>query len=260
MMKVSIYTITYNQCEIVKRTILGIFNQNYPPDQYEIVVLNDGSNDNTLETLEILALESPVPMVVLSCEHEADYMSAKRWNQCIATSSPQTEVFIQIDDVCLRPDFIRQHVKWHTEDPNILVTGAKFEGQKETWDLSSCRRRHLAALGGKANEIEFFTAVWGASLSFSRSLLERIYQPPFELPYDERMIGWGFHEVEFAFRMMKAGARIIYDPASGVFHQDHTVETETLRKLNRERLVIKGIENNEQFMLKKHNLSELPRW
>ena len=259
-MKATVYTITYNQCEIVKRTILGLFNQDYPQDCYEIVVLDDGSNDGTLKTLNVLAQKSPVPLRVLSCVHEADYLSAKRWNQCISASSALTEVFIQMDDVCVRPDFIRQHTKWHALGPQFLVTGAKFEGQSVTWDLSACRRGRLAGPGGRATEIEIFTAVWGASLSFTRTLMERVYRAPYERPYDERMAGWGFHEVEFACRVKKAGATIIYDPAAGVFHKEHTADTEERRGLRRERLLREGMENNEQYLLRKHGLQKLPRW
>lgn len=259
-MKVSVYTITYNQSEIVKRTILGLFEQDYPKDQYEIIVLDDGSSDETLPTLSQLAQQSPVPLKILSCRHEADYLSARRWNECLANASKETEVFIQIDDVKVRPDFISQHIKWHAEGPQFLVTGAKFEGDTETWNLTDCRRGSLAEPGGKAREIESFTAVWGASLSFSRTLLDRVYRPPYELPYDNRMTGWGFHEVEFACRMKKAGARIIYDPAAGVFHQNHTAETEGRRGFQRNELVSKGTRDNEEYLLRKHGLRELPRW
>lgn len=242
------------------KTILGLFDQDYPREQYEIVVLNDGSDDNTLDTLNALVRKSPVPMRVLDTAHEADYLSARRWNQCIAAASANSEVFIQLDDVRVRSDFIRQHIKWHEKGPWFLVTGAKYEGPTETWDLSSCRRGHLAGPNGGASGTPFFTAVWGASLSFSRRLMERVYQTPHDLPYDERMSGWGFHEVEMAFRMKQAGAQVVYDPAAGVFHQDHTPESEERRKLNREKLVKIGITNNEQYLFNKHNLTELPRW
>lgn len=259
-MHVTVYTITYNQCEIVERTVRGLFEQNYPKSKYEIIVLDDGSTDNTPKMLAGLVQQSPVPMKVLSCSHEGDYLSARRWNQCIASSSPQSQVFIQIDDVRVRTDFIRQHIKWHAQGPWFLVTGAKFEGPSEVWGLPACRRSSLAGPQGKAVEVESFTAVWGASLSFSRALMNSVYQAPYELPYDEQMTNWGYQEVELAFRMKKAGAHIIYDPAAGVFHQDHNAETEARRGLSRQSLVRSGTENNQQYILKKHGLNEIPRW
>ena len=90
--------------------------------------------------------------------------------------------------------------------------------------------------------------------------MKKVYQPPYELPYDERMTGWGFQEVEFAYRLQKAGAKIIYDPAAGVFHQDHIEDFEMIRGLKRTKLVSQGVENNKAYLLGKHTLSELPRW
>ena len=165
-MKVSVYTITYNQCEIVKKTISGLFKQDYPQTHYEIIVLDDGSNDDTLTILNDLSKQSPVPMRVLSCVHEADYMSAKRWNQCIAACSSQTEVFIQIDDVRVRPDFISQHIKWHIQGNQFLVTGSKFEGLTETWDLSACQRSHLAATGRESPSDKLFHGCLGCQFEF----------------------------------------------------------------------------------------------
>jgi hypothetical protein len=53
------------------------------------------------------------------------------------------------------------------------VTGAKFEGDRETWDPASCRRARLAGADGSARELTAWTAVWGASLSYPRALSQR---------------------------------------------------------------------------------------
>ena len=258
---VSVYTITFNQRARVAETLNALFRQDYPRDLYQVVVLDDGSTDGTGDLLESLALSCrPVEVIRLACAREGDYLSAKRWNQCLDACSPRSEVFIQIDDVVVRPDFIRQHVKWYMQAGDFLVTGSKFEGQEETWDLSTCRRNSLAGPGGAAASVASFTGVWGASLSFSRRMLKKVYSPPHDVPYDERMCGWGFHEVEFAFRMQSAGATIIYDPAAGVFHRNHSIESEVRRGLDRESLVRKGTHWNSIYLLKKHGLAEMPRW
>jgi glycosyltransferase involved in cell wall biosynthesis len=257
---VSIYTITFNQRERLAQTLDALFRQDYPKNLYQIIVLDDGSTDGTGDLLENLAANSPVELIRLACAREGDYLSAKRWNQCLGACSAQSEALIQIDDVVTRPDFIRQHVKWHVKTGDFLVTGSKFEGDEETWDLSSCVRNSLAGPGGVAAPVASFTAVWGASLSFSRRMLERVYSPPHDIPYDERMRGWGFHEVELAFRLQSAGARIIYDPAAGVFHRNHNAESEGRRGLDRESLVRDGTHQNSVYLLEKHRLAEMPRW
>ncbi len=256
----TVFAITYNQSETVELLLHDLMHQQYPSDRYEIIVLDDGSRDNTLEKLTQLAASSPVALKLVRRQHEEDYMSAKRWNQCIHSAESKSDVFVQIDDVRVRPDFITQHVKWHLGDGDWLVTGAKFEGDLVVWDLSRCRRRSLAGPNGAASQIVACRAVWAASLSFTRRSMERVCCPPHDVPYDERMIGWGYHEVEFALRMQRVGVRLVYDPAAGVFHRHHTKETETARGLCRDELVENGEQRNIQYILAKHGLQELERW
>lgn len=49
--KTSIVTMTHNRAEVLEKTIEAMLNLNYPGD-YEIIVVNDGSTDNTNEALK----------------------------------------------------------------------------------------------------------------------------------------------------------------------------------------------------------------
>jgi len=257
---VAIFTMTYNQGDLIGDVLGDLLKQDYPEQSFEVIILDDGSTDDTQAVLESVAESGPVVPTILYCPHERDYMNARRWNQCIAAASEDAEVFIQVDDVRTRPDLIRQHVKWHQQGNPTLVTGAKFEGPAETWEFSACRRSSLAGTGGSPAPVAAFTAVWAASLSFDRRLLKAVWSEPHDRPYDERMEGWGLHEAELALRMQKAGARIVYDPSAGVFHRDHTPVTEGRRGLERERLRREGEAANARYLLAKHELQELPRW
>src|ERR1700736_3536910 len=110
---VTAYTITYRQPARLALTLADLLSQDYPPDRMEIVVLDDGSEDETLDVLRSCQTAARVSVQMLSVEHVRDYHSSLRWNQCLGAASPTTSVFIQLDDVRLRPDFIHQHVKWH---------------------------------------------------------------------------------------------------------------------------------------------------
>lgn len=257
---VTVYSITYRQKPVLRQTLRGIFDQNYPWDLYEIVVLDDGSEDGTLELLSEIANRSPVPMKILSVTHEADYLSAKRFNQCIAAAHPQTSVFVHVEDAILRPDFIWQHVKWHLQPDPSLVSGATFEGETVTWDFNACDpdRRYLT-IDGSPVECDF-QAAWAKSMSYTRLMMTLIWRDPYDRPFDERMTGWGYHEVEFALRMLQAGAHIVYDPAAGVFHPRHTPATERARGLDREALVREGESRNIEYLCCKHGISGLDAW
>lgn len=258
--QVTVFTMTYNQRAKALLLMRDLAVQSYPPQRFELVVLDDGGTDGTTEAVQELAAEVPYSVTIRRRTHEADYLNAKRWNECIAAASPDTSVFIQVDDVRVRPDFIAQHVKWHLEPNHNLVAGAKFEGDSETWDLASCRRAHLAGEDGQASAITAWTAAWGASLSYTRGLVQTVWEDPYDRPFDERMVGWGFHEVELAGRMAGAGATVIYDPAAGVFHQNHTPQNDRGRGIDHTRQVEAASARNEQYVREKHGLARLPRW
>lgn len=256
---VTVYTITYRQKDILEETVQGLFNQDYPKSKYELIVLDDGSNDGTQQLLGRLQRLSPVSLTILETRHEGDYLSAKRFNQCIASASPATKVFIHVEDAFVRADFVLQHVKWHLSKELALVTGAMFEAEKQTWDLKHCRRSFLAAPHGNPVVCDF-QAAWAKSLSFTRELMESVWQPAHDKPFDERMVGWGYHETELAWRMKQAGARIVYDPSAGVYHPPHTKSSEQTRGFDREIVKDQGAKKNIEYFCRKHQLVELPVW
>jgi GT2 family glycosyltransferase len=257
---VTVYTMTYNQRQKVLRLAEDLAAQDYPAGHLELVALDDGSTDGTSDALEDVQRALPYTLKVLRRAHQGDYLSALRWNECVATASAGSTVLIQVDDVRVRPDFVARHVTWHAGPDLVLVTGAKFEGDAETWDLNSCRRAHLAGSDGRSARTEHWTAVWGSSLSYSRRLLDILTVGEFDRPFDTRMSGWGFQEVEFAFRAAQAGARLVYDPAVGVFHQNHTPVHDQGRGIDHAVEKARGEQRNQSYVLAKHGLARMPRW
>ncbi len=258
--RVAVFTITYNQRAEVIDLMRDLAAQTYPQHLFEFVVLDDGGSDRTFEMVQAESESVPYAVTPLRRRHEADYMSATRWNECIAATDPSTALLIQVDDVRVRPDFVQQHVKWYAEGKPCLVTGAKYEGDHVAWDLASCRRAHHAAVDGGARVITAWSAAWGASLSYPRTLVDAVIEKPYDLPYDERMIGWGYHEVELAYRMVRAGAALVYDPAAGVFHKNHTDQTESRRGIDRAGALADGTHRNVRYLCDKHGLDSIPRW
>lgn len=258
--RVTLFSVTYNQRERASETLRDALAQDYPADRLSIIFLDDGGTDGTVAALEAAAQGAAQSVTVIAGVHEQDYHHSRLFNRCIQAASPETEVFIQVDDVNLRPDFIRQHVKWHQRptEPHA-VTGAKFEGPAPTWSLSDCRRSVLAQPGGAARLDVPASAMWGASLSYTRALVDAISTSLHEQPYDERMTGYGHHEVEFAYRLARAGACLVYDPAAGVYHKDHSPMSESARGFDRDRVVAQGLQANAWYFEAKHGC-EIPKW
>lgn len=64
-MKISIIVPVYNGEDTISQCLEALFNQDYPQDDYEIVVINDGSNDNTQNIVE----NYPVRLINLSSNY-----------------------------------------------------------------------------------------------------------------------------------------------------------------------------------------------
>jgi glycosyltransferase involved in cell wall biosynthesis len=253
---VTALTITYRQPERAVVTVRSLLEQEYPTDRFEVVVLDDGSGDDTGARLLELMHHHPVATVLIGCRHERHYMSAARWNRCLAAASDHTSVFVQVDDIVARPDLIREHVKWHADGTSRVVTGAKFEAATLTFAPAACRRATLAVNGGPRRGIPA-SAVWGASLSYPALLCR---SAGLGGPYDEQMEGWGFQEVELALRFVAMGAELVYDPACGVYHAEHTAAEEGYRGLDRSAEMSSGEQRCLAYLLKKHGLDALPQW
>lgn len=255
----TVITMTFNQREKVFALLDDLERQDYPSERIQVVVLDDGGTDGTYEALVARVPSVGFDLRPIRRERQKPYLSAKRWNDCIRNAA-RAPTIIQVDDVRVRPDFIRRHVEWHTNGPRRVVTGARFEAKEMTWDLRACPRAHLAGPHGEARETDLWTACWGASLSYPRTLVEDLSTSEYEQPFDERMHGWGFHEVEFAYRAFLAGARLVYDPNVGVFHQRHGEVADAGRGLNHKTSEDEGARRNREYLLRKHGLAELPRW
>lgn len=59
MLQLSIIIPMYNVASYVRKCIASVLNQDLPYEQYEIIVVNDGSTDNGMEVLrEMLRTDS----------------------------------------------------------------------------------------------------------------------------------------------------------------------------------------------------------
>jgi glycosyltransferase involved in cell wall biosynthesis len=257
---VSVYAMTYNQRDKVTALVQDLTVQDYPADRFEFIALVDGSTDGTADALDELVKQVPYRLVVLRRDHEGDYLCSLRRNECNAAADPEATVFVHVDDVRVRPDFVRLHAQHHAAQELRVVSGAQSTGAELNWAFEKCLRRHLAGPDGQARTTHHWMAMWGCSFSYPRRLAEMLHDGEFDRPFDERMTDWGGHESEFACRAHLAGAELIYDPAVGVFHQDHTKAEDAARGLDYEERKRVGSEKNMAYIRRKHGLTEIPRW
>lgn len=119
VIKVSVIVPTYNRRQLIERTIPTLLDQDMPPDEYEVVVVVDGSRDNTAQYLKSLrpacdlkALEQPV-----------NRGPGPAKNAGLAAARGKIVLFLDDDLLCERT-LLSEHLQAHEAGGRCLAVGS----------------------------------------------------------------------------------------------------------------------------------------
>lgn len=107
MCKVSIIIPTYNRQRLLEKTLRSLFNQSFPKDHYEIVIVDDGSTDETEEMVKNLSLISPVKIKYFKQENKGPGSARNK-----GASNADGEILIFCDsDIIYDPGYLKNLVR-----------------------------------------------------------------------------------------------------------------------------------------------------
>ena len=120
-LKLSAIICTFNRrAALISRSLPAVFAQDLPADEYEVIVIVDGSTDGTGSALR----ELHPPCAFRMVEQPNRGLSAAR-NAGIAMAQGELIIFID-DDIICRPDVFRRHVEAHARRDPVVVHGSLF--------------------------------------------------------------------------------------------------------------------------------------
>ena len=126
--KVSIGLCVKNGAKIVKTAFDSISIQDYPHEFIKLVIVDDGSSDNTLLLAMKFAQETDIPTFVTSSKGKG--LGATRQ---IAIDNAEGDYIVWVDDdLVLMKDYVRNQVEFMEKNPNVgAVAGVynKFSTQ-----------------------------------------------------------------------------------------------------------------------------------
>lgn len=108
----------YNYGHFIEEAVRSVFAQTYRP--LELVVVDDGSTDNTWATLERLRLGAPIPMKVLKGEHRG--VSAAL-NLALRNASGEWINILHADDYA-RPDRVERQLA--ATSPGVVLVHSEY--------------------------------------------------------------------------------------------------------------------------------------
>jgi glycosyltransferase involved in cell wall biosynthesis len=217
-MKLSVIVATRNRAYAVVRCLdsIQVAILNAAPVEAEIVVVDNGSTDNTAQVLRDWASASTVPVQVLS---EPRTGKARALNSALRAA--RGTLFAFTDDDCqLHIEYVHDLLRHDNATTDLVLRGGRIELGDPTdlpitintrptpmrWNRAMNSARHHA-LAGTLN---------GCNLTMRRALFERFG------PFDEDFgpgsrIGSG-EDTEYIFRAYNGNATIEYVPDMAVSH------------------------------------------
>ncbi len=197
MTRATIQLCTFNRAHLLGRVLAACFEQTAL--DYEVVLVNDGSSDETPAVIERAVAAAPVPFTVV---HQPNAGLAKARNAGLRRASGERIIFID-DDVLPMPNFVAEHLRSHRRFPDAIVRGAVIN----TESFDDLPPPIWTPANYSAN---YF---WTSNVSVSRARLDAVGGF-----FDERFSEYGWEDIELGLRLRFAGTRAVFNRLAVAFH------------------------------------------
>ncbi|HEX7425328.1 MAG TPA: polysaccharide deacetylase family protein [Terriglobales bacterium] len=206
MVRVSVVIATFNRRDLLARTLPCVFAQDFPRDEYEVVLVVDGSTDGTTEMLRTLHPKCPLTII-----EQPNRGQAAAQNAGLRAAEGEVVLFLD-DDVLCDPGLVSEHAKAHAGLEPMVAFGpvevAPESPRSAATDwVTHLYRQYLDHLQAGGNVSWPADARIEANRSAPRSLLVEAGG------FDEKLPGALFN-VDLGIRLWERGARFHYLPAA----------------------------------------------
>jgi glycosyltransferase involved in cell wall biosynthesis len=199
MPRLTIQLCTYKRAHLLERVLEALFDQTVPDDAYEVVLVNDGSPDNTNEVIERVR---PLARCAFTVIEQQNSGLAKGRNAGIARSSGERICFID-DDVLPTPVFAAEHLASDTRYGDVIVRGAVIN--TESFDDLPNPVWTPANYSGN-----YF---WTSNVSLRRSRLDAVGGR-----FDDSFTEYGWEDIELGMRLRAINTRAVFNKYAVAFH------------------------------------------
>jgi len=194
-MKMSFVITTYNRGSSLERCLSSLAMQEFPRDEYEIVVIADGCSDDTAEVLR--RFNSPCS---IRCFEQPNQGQPGAQNDGVALATGEYVLFMDDDCIC-SPGLVAAHYEAHCDGDKRVVIGPVLlhpdvpagSVRDSVNEVAVSAFQRLSAEGARRSDLMLC-----ANSSISRRLA---LECPFDVSY-ERM-----HDVEAGARLWLRGVR-----------------------------------------------------
>lgn len=225
MIKLSVIIPTRNRSKLLQNTISSITNQTFPKEEFEVIVIDNGSTDNTKEV--VMSFSSVLP----NLQYHYDDTPGLHVGRHNGYKLAKSDILVYADDdIEVFPTWL-EGVFESFSDANVMLVGGKdlpkYEQKppfwiEELWYKADKEGRSLGALsivdlGNEIKEISPYY-VYGCNYSVRKSLItETKGFHPDGVPFDIIELR-GDGEWYVNKYIIEKGYKVIYNPKASVYH------------------------------------------
>lgn len=214
---------THNRSEILPRILGSLAHQTAPAEEYEVIVVADGCQDDTVATVRSLRL----PYAVRVLEQPASGAAAAR-NRGAAVATAPVVLFLD-DDMEARPQLVAAHLEAHRAHPGGVVLGS-FQPSElgrtsrlPTIMVNLWWADRFAEIGRPEHRFTCFDLFTG-NVSLSRALFDAVGR--FEEGFHQR----AGEDYELGVRLLKQWVRFRFVREAASVHGDVPTEERSVRR------------------------------
>lgn len=217
-MKISIIICTLNRHQILRSAIISIIEQSLPKELYEIMVIDNGSEDETKEVVEMLS--SGIPNMVYCCEPKKGLSIAR--NRGIRESTGDIVAFLD-DDAVAHPEWLERLYTVYNSDPDV---GAAVGKILVLWEHGKPAYvdEYFEGYFGKFNQGEmrktliFPDYLFGSNMSLRRNIALEVGGFREDLGRKGKNL-LAAEETDLFYRLSLKGIKVVYEPNAVVYHR-----------------------------------------
>lgn len=198
MIRATIQLCTYNRAALLERVLDACFEQTIPERSYEVVLVNDGSTDDTPSAIERARERANCRFVVVD---QANAGLAKGRNAGIARASGERIVFID-DDVLPLPNFVEEHLRSHASQPQAIVRGGAINVESfddlppPVWTIKNYSGNYF----------------WTTNVSVPLATIRGIGG------FNENFSEYGWEDIDVGLRLRARGVKAVFNPKALAYH------------------------------------------
>lgn len=212
---VSVIVPTRGRKELLRKCLRSLREQDYPREQYEIIVVEDGTSEGR-SVVESLSREG-APITYINIAHSG---AASAYDAGLDHAKYEIVAFID-DDAIAAPNWLKElsSTLVNGREEKVVGVGGRISPDYPCEELSARLSNKGELIWSGSNvlvsepqDVDFLP---GANMAFWRSKLQEI--GGFDCNFS-RTISWR-HETDVGLRARSRGYRLVYDPRLVVFHR-----------------------------------------